>query len=86
LSEFFQFFVIDFGFQNPPDFIAGIIRFVFVFLDDLSYKMKYVFNYMFGDFFDYWVPEEGSLLDMTVKYSDRQREVHKKAASVKTTL
>jgi len=63
---------------------------VFVFLDDLSYKMKYVFNYVLGDFFDYWVPEEGSLLDMTVKYSDRQREVHRKAAaaaaSVKTAL
>jgi hypothetical protein len=53
---------------------------VFVFLDDISYKMKYVFNYMFGGFFDYWVPEEGSLLDMTVKYSNRQRELHKKAA------
>jgi hypothetical protein len=54
---------------------------VFVFLDDISYKMKYVFNYMFGNLFDYWVPEEGSLLDMTVKYSDRQREVHRKAAA-----
>ena len=49
---------------------------VFVFLDDLSSKMKYVFNTLFGDFFDYWIPEEGSLLDYTVKYSERQLKLH----------
>jgi hypothetical protein len=52
---------------------------VFVFLDDISYKMKYVFNTMFGDFLDYWVPEEGSILDLSVKYSDRQLKLHEKA-------
>lgn len=47
---------------------------VFVFLDDLSHKMKYVFNTTFGDFLDYWVPEEGSILDFSVRYSERQRK------------
>jgi len=49
---------------------------VFVFLDDISYKMKYVFNTIFGDFLDYWIPEEGSLLDFSVKYSERQLKLH----------
>jgi hypothetical protein len=49
---------------------------VFVFLDDLSYKMKYIFNTIFGDFLDYWIPEEGSLLDLTVRYSERQLKLH----------
>ena len=49
---------------------------VFVFLDDLSSKMKYVFNTIFGDFLDYWIPEEGSLLDFSVKYSERQLKLH----------
>jgi hypothetical protein len=49
---------------------------VFVFLDDLSYKMKYVFNTTFGDLLDYWIPEEGSLLDFSVKYSERQLKLH----------
>jgi hypothetical protein len=49
---------------------------VFVFLDDLSYKMKYVFNTTFGDILDYWIPEEGSLLDFTVRYSERQLKLH----------
>jgi hypothetical protein len=49
---------------------------VFVFLDDISYKMKYVFNATFGDFLDYWIPEEGSLLDFTVRYSERQLKLH----------
>ena len=46
---------------------------VFIFLDDLTYKMKYVFNTIFGGFFDYWVPEEGSILDFSVRYSERQQ-------------
>jgi hypothetical protein len=31
-----------------------------------------VFNTILGDWFDYYIPEEGSLLDWTVKYSERQ--------------
>jgi hypothetical protein len=50
---------------------------VFIFLDDLSYKMKYVFNFMLGDLFDYFMPEEGSILDGTVRYSERQKKLTK---------
>ena len=48
---------------------------IFIFLNDLSSKLKYIFNTLLGDFFDYWVPEEGSILDLTVKYSDRQKKL-----------
>ena len=57
---------------------------VFIFLNDLTEKLKYVFNFMVGDWFDYFIPEEGSLLDGTVRYSKRQRDLHtaeKKATS-----
>jgi len=49
---------------------------VFIFLSDLSEKLKYVFNFILGDWFDYFIPEEGSLLDATVSYSERQRHLH----------
>ena len=48
---------------------------IFIFLNDLSSKLKYIFNTLLGDFFDYWVPEEGSILDLTVKYSERQKKL-----------
>jgi hypothetical protein len=48
---------------------------IFIFLNDLSSKLKYIFNTLLGDFFDYWVPEEGSILDLTLKYSDRQKKL-----------
>jgi len=48
---------------------------IFIFLNDLSSKLKYIFKTLLGDFFDYWVPEEGSILDLTVKYSDRQKKL-----------
>jgi len=49
---------------------------VFIFLNDLSSKLKYVFNMILGDWFDYFIPEEGSLLDLSVRYSERQRTLH----------
>jgi len=49
---------------------------VFIFLNDLTEKLKYVFNFILGDWFDYFIPEEGSLLDATVSYSERQRRLH----------
>jgi hypothetical protein len=51
---------------------------VFIFLDDLPSKLKYIFNTLLGDFFDYWVPEEGSILDLSVRYSKRQQAERKK--------
>ena len=48
---------------------------VFIFLNDLTSKLKYVFNTILGDWFDYYIPEEGSLLDWTVKYSERQMKL-----------
>lgn len=49
---------------------------VFIFLNDLNEKLMYIFKFILGDWFDYFVPEEGSLLDGTVRYSERQRELH----------
>jgi len=47
---------------------------IFIFLNDLSSKLKHVFNTLLGDLFDYWVPEEGSILDLSVRYSEKQRK------------
>jgi hypothetical protein len=47
---------------------------VFIFLTDLTSKLKYVFKVALGDIFDMVFPEEGSILDMSLRYSAKQRK------------
>jgi len=46
---------------------------IFIFLGDLSNKLKYIFDHYLGSHFDHLFPAEGSLLDGTLRYSDKQK-------------
>ena len=46
---------------------------IFIFLGDLTNKLKYLFNTLLGLHFDRLFPAEGSLLDGTLRYSDKQK-------------
>ena len=46
---------------------------IFIFLDDFSNKMKYVFNHFLGHIFDKIFPAEGSIIDGTLRYSEKQK-------------
>lgn len=47
---------------------------IFIFLDDLGEKLKYIFHRALGSTFDVVFPAEGSVLDGTLKYSPEQRK------------
>jgi hypothetical protein len=47
---------------------------VFIFMSDLSHKLKYLFQRVLGEFFDHYFPEQGSILDGSLCYSQRQKE------------
>jgi len=47
---------------------------IFIFLDDLGEKLKYIFHRALGSTFDLVFPAEGSVLDGTLKYSAEQRK------------
>ena len=46
---------------------------MFIFLGDLTNKLKYIFDTFLGSYFDTIFPEEGSILDGTLRYSKRQK-------------
>jgi len=46
---------------------------IFIFLGDLSNKLKYIFDHYLGSYFDHLFPAEGSLLDGTLRYSNKQK-------------
>jgi hypothetical protein len=46
---------------------------IFIFLGDLTNKLKYIFDHYLGSHFDHLFPAEGSLLDGTLRYSDKQK-------------
>ena len=48
---------------------------IFIFLQDFSNKMKYLFNQFLGDFFDHIFPAEGSIVDGSLRYSNKQKAV-----------
>jgi hypothetical protein len=47
---------------------------IFIFLDDLSNKLKYVFHQLLDKVFDRYFPAAGSILDGTLHYSPAQRK------------
>ena len=47
---------------------------IFIFLDDLSNKLKYVFHQLLDKVFDRYFPAAGSILDGTLHYSSQQRK------------
>jgi len=46
---------------------------IFIFLGDLTNKLKYVFETFLGTHFDSVFPDEGSILDGTLRYSNKQK-------------
>jgi len=46
---------------------------IFIFLGDLTNKLKYLFDTLLGSHFDFMFPAEGSLLDGTLRYSEAQK-------------
>ena len=47
---------------------------IFIFLGDLTNKLKYIFDTFLGIHFDFLFPAEGSILDGTLRYSNEQKE------------
>jgi SNF family Na+-dependent transporter len=46
---------------------------IFIFLGDLTKKLTYIFDTFVGSHFDRVFPAEGSMLDGTLRYSNRQK-------------
>ena len=46
---------------------------IFIFLGDLTKKLTYIFDTFVGSHFDRVFPDEGSLLDGTLRYSKKQK-------------
>ena len=51
---------------------------IFVFMVGLDVKLMFVFNRVLGPFFDYAMPDEGSILDFSLRYSTPQEKAEKK--------
>lgn len=47
---------------------------IFIFMTGLTNKLRYLFHRTMGDYFDYYFPEQGSILDGSLCYSHRQKE------------
>jgi hypothetical protein len=65
------------GLENFVDsYTAGLFFMfaMFIFLGDLTNKLKYIFDTFLGSYFDTIFPEEGSILDGTLRYSKKQKE------------
>jgi hypothetical protein len=65
------------GLENFVDsYTAGLFFMfaMFIFLGDLTNKLKYIFDTFLGAYFDTIFPEEGSILDGTLRYSKKQKE------------
>lgn len=58
------------------DYISGLFFAfaMFIFLDELGDKIKYVFDSNLSDFFDEYFPNEGSILDLSLKYGPRKTD------------
>jgi hypothetical protein len=46
---------------------------LFIFLQEFSNKMRYVFNHFLGNVFDKVFPAEGSIIDGSLRYSEKQK-------------
>lgn len=46
---------------------------IFIFLQDLTNKLKYLFNHVLGNHFDHIFPADGSILDGSLRYSEKQK-------------
>ena len=56
---------------------------LFLFLDGLTEKLKYLQNNFFEDTFSTWLPQYGSLVDLNLSYTPITEEDKKKEAETK---
>lgn len=49
---------------------------IFLFLEDFGNKLKHLYDIVFGGYFDFILPAEGSILDFSLRYSLEQRKKH----------
>lgn len=47
---------------------------IFIFLTDFTSKLVYIHDYFLSEYFDYIFPAEGSILDLSLRYSKEQRK------------
>jgi hypothetical protein len=61
------------------DYISGLFFAfaMFIFLDDLSQKIKYIFSSNLSEYFDKYLPDKGSILDLSLHYSSRKTDSDK---------
>jgi hypothetical protein len=69
--------------------VSGIFFVIalFLFLDELTEKLKYLQNFYFQDLFNTWLPKYGSLIDMNLSYTpntEQDRKNEQEGTSRKT--
>lgn len=64
-------------------YISGIfyIFAIFIFLDELTLKLKFLFEKMFNTPFSQYFPQHGSIIDMSLSYSPLPRKTERKNVS-----
>jgi hypothetical protein len=67
--------------------VSGIFFVIalFLFLDGLTEKLKYLQNNFFEDIFSTWLPPYGSIVDLNLSYTPITEEDKKKEAEAKKT-
>jgi len=67
--------------------VSGIFFVIalFLFLDGLNEKLKFLQNYYFEKFFSSWFPQYGSIIDLSLSYEPVTKEDKKKAEAARKT-
>ena len=67
--------------------VSGIFFVIalFLFLDGLNEKLKFMQNYYFEKLFNSWLPPYGSIIDLTLSYEPVTEEDKKKAEAARKT-
>jgi hypothetical protein len=67
---------------SVDSWVSGIFFVIalFLFLDGLTDKLKYLQNLFFEDIFSKWLPQYGSLVDLNLSYTPVTEEEKKQAA------
>jgi hypothetical protein len=74
---------------DVDSWVSGIFFVIalFLFLDELTQKLKYIQNLFFEDLFNSWLPKYGSLIDMNLSYTpitEEDKKSEKEGVSRKT--
>lgn len=72
---------------DVDSWVSGIFFVIalFLFLDDLTEKLKYLQNLYFEDVFSKWLPQYGSIIDFSLSYEPVTEEDKKKAEAARKT-